>query len=60
VELASGGVDLRVVGRAGIIGRFILVPSTHLRVSAERVLVSIALANELGLALAPPEARRGR
>ena len=52
LELPGEGVDLRVVGRAGAIGRFVLVPRPEIRVSSERLLVSVALAQELGLALA--------
>ncbi len=52
VALPGGGVDLRVIGRGDTIGRFVLVPRPDERVSAERLLVSVALAQELGLALA--------
>jgi len=52
VELPGGGIDLRVVGRNGTIGRFVLVPAPHATVSPERLLVAVALAQELGLALA--------
>jgi hypothetical protein len=52
-ELPSRGLDLRVVGRRGIIGRFVLVPTPDARVSSERLLVAVALAHALGLALAP-------
>jgi hypothetical protein len=53
VELPSAGVDLRVAGRRGIVGRFVLVPTPEATVSAERLLVAAALAHALGLALAP-------
>jgi hypothetical protein len=52
-ELPGPGVDLRVVGRKGTVGRFILVPTPGARVSTERLLVAVALADELGLAVAP-------
>lgn len=52
-ELPRMGVDLRVIGRRGIIGRFVLVPTSGRTVSAERMLVAVALASALGLALAP-------
>lgn len=49
-ELPSAGVDLRVVGRKGVVGRFVLVPTPGALVSTERLLVAVALADELGLA----------
>lgn len=52
LELPGEGVDLRVVGRAGTIGRFVLVPRPEMRVSSDGLLLSVALAHELGLALA--------
>jgi len=52
-ELPSGGVDLRVAGPRGVIGRFVLVPTPGVRVSAERLLVAAALTHALGLAMAP-------
>ena len=53
VELPPGGVDLRVIGRTGIVGRFVLEPAPATTISAERLLVAVALAHALGLALAP-------
>ena len=53
LELPPAGVDLRVVGPKGIIGRFVLVPTPHAAVSSERLLVAVSLAHALGLALAP-------
>ncbi len=50
--LPGAGVDLRVVGRKGIVGRFVLVPTPGMLVSTERLLVAVALADELGLAFA--------
>lgn len=52
-ELPAGGVDLRVVGPKGTIGRFVLVPTPGVAISAERLLVAVSLADALGLALAP-------
>lgn len=52
-ELPVGGVDLRVVGPKGIIGRFVLAPTPGKAISPERLLVAVALANGLGLVLAP-------
>ncbi|MGH9278908.1 MAG: DUF4118 domain-containing protein [Acidimicrobiales bacterium] len=51
-ELPSGGVELPVVSRREAIGRFVLVPAPGTRVSAEQLLVAVALAHELGLAFA--------
>jgi hypothetical protein len=50
--LPSAGVDLRVVGPRGIVGRFVLVPAPDAGIPAERLLVATALAHELGLACA--------
>jgi len=52
LELPPRGVDLRVAGPQGIIGRFVAVPTPAFAVSYERLLVAAALANALGLALA--------
>jgi hypothetical protein len=52
-ELPTGGVDLRVVGPKGIIGRFVLAPTPGKAISQERLLVAVALAHGLGLVLAP-------
>lgn len=52
-ELPSGGADLRVVGRKGIVGRYILVTPPGVQVSSERLLVAVTLAHELGATLAP-------
>ena len=51
VGLPADGLDLRVVGRRGTVGRFVLVPEPGVRASTERLLVAVALAQELGLAL---------
>lgn len=52
-RLPAAGVDLRVVGQRGVIGRFVLDPTPDARISAERVLVALSLAHALGLALTP-------
>jgi hypothetical protein len=52
-RLPGGGVDLRVVGQRGVVGRFVLVPAPGARVSAERLLVAGSLVHALGLALTP-------
>lgn len=52
LELPTDGVDLRVAGRRGTVGRFILVPGSEQTVSTERLIVAVALAHELGLAFA--------
>ncbi len=52
-ELPPAGVDLRVAGPSGVIGRFVLVPGHGAGISTERLLVALSLADALGLALAP-------
>jgi two-component system sensor histidine kinase KdpD len=52
-ELPRGGVELRVVGRGETVGRFVLAPTPGVGVSAQRLLVAVALADQLGLALTP-------
>ena len=52
LDLPREGVDLRVVGPRGVVGRFVLVPSAA-AVSSEQVLAAIAMAHALALALAP-------
>lgn len=52
-RLPAGGVDLRVVGPKGTIGRFVLAPTPDVAISPERLLVAVSLAHALGLALAP-------
>ena len=51
-DLPGDGLDLRVVGRSGTIGRFVLIPNVDARVSPERLIVAVSLAQALGLALA--------
>jgi len=51
-DLPGDGVDLRVVGRGSTVGRFVLVPAGDQTVSPERLIVAVALADELGLAFA--------
>jgi hypothetical protein len=53
VELPGSGIDLRVAGRTGVVGRFVLAPSPDAAVPADRLLVAVALAQALGLALTP-------
>jgi hypothetical protein len=52
-RLPATGVDLRVVGQRGVVGRFVLVPGEGAPVSSERLLVAVSLANALGLAMTP-------
>lgn len=52
-RLPRAGVDLRVVGQRGVVGRFVLEPMPGAPVSAERLLVAVSLAHALGLALTP-------
>lgn len=52
-RLPGAGLDLRVVGQRGVIGRFVLKPTPERPVSAERLLVAVSLVHALGLALTP-------
>jgi hypothetical protein len=52
-RLPRAGVDLRVIGQRGVVGRFVLEPAPGTSVSAERLLVAVSLAHALGLALTP-------
>jgi hypothetical protein len=52
-RLPGAGVDLRVVGQRGVVGRFVLAPAPGAAVSAERLLVAVSLVHALGLALTP-------
>jgi hypothetical protein len=49
-QLPVEGVDLRVTGGGRTVGRFILDPTPDATVPSERLIVAVALAQELGLA----------
>lgn len=55
-ELPRDGVELPVIAGAGVAGRFVLMPTPGEGVSPERRLIAVALADQLGVALARPAA----
>jgi hypothetical protein len=54
-ELPPAGVELEVVGRGRLAGRFVLVPTPGTGVSFEQRVVAVALADEVGAVLAASE-----
>ena len=55
-ELPAEGVELPVVAGDQTVGRFVLLPTPGVGVSAERRLVAVALADQVGAALASRQA----
>jgi len=55
-ELPPGGVELPVLGRGQPVGRFVLVPTPGVGVSLEQRIVAVAIADQVGAALAHPPA----
>ena len=51
-ELPPEGLELRVIGAGRTVGRFVLEPTPGTGVSVERRLVAVALADQVGVALA--------
>ena len=58
-ELPLEGVELPVYGRGQPLGRFVLDPTPGVGVSLEQRIVAVALADQVGSALAAPSASRG-
>ena len=58
-ELPLEGVELPVYGRGQPLGRFVLDPTPGVGVSLEQRVVAVALADQVGAALAAPSAVRG-
>lgn len=58
-ELPPEGVELPVLGRGQVVGRFVLEPTPGSGVSLEERVVAIAIADQVGAALAAPEPRQG-
>jgi hypothetical protein len=56
-ELPAEGVELPVYGRGAQLGRFVLDPRPGVGVSLEQRVVAVALADQVGAALAAPWAR---
>lgn len=57
-ELPRDGVELPVLGRGHVLGRFVLSPTPHTGVSLEQRVVAVALADQVGAALAASQSRR--
>lgn len=55
-ELPRDGVVLPVIAPGGSVGRFVMVPTAGVGASKERRLLAVALADQLGMALAPRRA----
>lgn len=53
-ELSPDGVELPVYGRGQQLGRFVLEPSAGVGVSLEQRVVAVAIADQVGAALAAP------
>ena len=56
--LPADGVELPVVGRGRLLGRFVLVPTPDRGVSLEQRIAALAIADQVGLALAAPQPGR--
>ena len=60
-ELPAEGVELPVLGRGQLLGRFVLEPTPETGVSLEARVVAVAIADQVGAALATPGAtQKGR
>jgi hypothetical protein len=57
-ELPAEGVELPVHGRGHQLGRFVLEPTAGVGVSLEQRVVAVALADQVGAALAAPRTTR--
>jgi hypothetical protein len=57
-ELPASGVELLVMGRGRLLGRFVLDPTPGTGVSLEQRVVAVALADQVGAVLAAPTAER--
>lgn len=55
-ELSPEGVELPVYGRGQQLGRFVLEPTAGVGVSLEQRVVAVAIADQVGAALAAPSA----
>jgi hypothetical protein len=55
--LPPDGVELPVLGRGNVLGRFVLVPQPGTTVTLERRIVAVSIADHVGAALSAPEAR---
>jgi hypothetical protein len=55
--LPPEGVELPVLGRGNVLGRFVLVPRPGTTVTLEQRIVAVSIADHVGAALSAPEAR---
>jgi hypothetical protein len=53
-ELSAEGVELPVYGRGHQLGRFVLEPTAGVGVSLDQRVVAVAIADQVGAALAAP------
>jgi hypothetical protein len=54
LELPTAGLELPVLGRGQLLGRFVLGPTPGVGVSLEQRVVAVAIADQVGAALAAP------
>ena len=59
LELPVDGVELPVIGRGRVLGRFVLGPTPEVGVSLEARVVAVALADQVGAALAAARGATG-
>ena len=57
-ELPAAGVELPVVGRGRVLGRFVLEPTRGRGVPLDQRVAAITIADQVGLALAAPQPGR--
>jgi hypothetical protein len=53
--LPAEGAELPVYGRGNVLGRFVLVPEPNTTVTLEQRVVAVAIADQVGAALADPD-----
>ena len=53
--LPADGAELPVLGRGNVLGRFVLVPEPDTTVTLEQRVVAVAIADQVGAALADPD-----
>lgn len=60
LELPAAGVELPVLGRGHLLGRFVLRPSPGATASLEQRVVAVAMADHVGAVLAAPQTQGSR
>lgn len=58
LELGTGGFELPVLGRGQLLGRFVLHAPAQTVVSLEQRVVAVAIADQVGAALAAPRSKK--